>query len=164
MTGWSQRWWLLEEQEKKRWYRYRPLRLALPFGFHAYIFQSLFHLFQIFTINLGDSLNRYTIISPRFCSQAFLGFDRQPIYWPKTIILFRFNCVQDQPISYIREILRTFTNHFDDILFDTSPTVGGLQEWAIWAADLVIIPTATEFASLDSLSKTVGTIQILEAV
>jgi len=70
--------------------------------------------------------------------------------------------VQDQPISYIRELLKTFTkDHFDYIIFDTSPSVGGLQERAIWAADLVIIPTATEFASLDSLSKTVGTIQTL---
>ncbi len=53
--------------------------------------------------------------------------------------------VQDQPI----------------IIFDTSPSVGGLQERAIWAADLVIVPTATEFASLDSLAKTVTTIQTL---
>ncbi len=70
--------------------------------------------------------------------------------------------VQDQPISYIRELLKTFArDKFDYIIFDTSPSVGGLQERAIWAADLVIVPTATEFASLDSLSKTVGTIQIL---
>jgi chromosome partitioning protein len=70
--------------------------------------------------------------------------------------------VQDQPISYIRELLKTFSkDHLDYIIFDTSPSVGGLQERAIWAADLVIIPTATEFASLDSLSKTVGTIQTL---
>jgi chromosome partitioning protein len=70
--------------------------------------------------------------------------------------------VQDQPISYIRELLKTFTrDHFDYVIFDTSPSVGGLQERAIWAADLVIIPTATEFASLDSLSKTITTIQTL---
>lgn len=70
--------------------------------------------------------------------------------------------VQDQPISYIKELLKTFTkDRLDYIIFDTSPSVGGLQERAIWAADLVIIPTATEFASLDSLSKTVTTIQTL---
>jgi chromosome partitioning protein len=70
--------------------------------------------------------------------------------------------VQDQPISHIREILKTFTrDQLDYIIFDTSPSVGGLQERAIWAADLVVIPTATEFASLDSLSKTVQTIQAL---
>ena len=71
--------------------------------------------------------------------------------------------VQDQPISHIRDILRSFSrDKFDYIIFDTSPSVGGLQERAIWAADLVIIPTATEFASLDSLSKTIDTIQALK--
>lgn len=70
--------------------------------------------------------------------------------------------VQEQPISYIRDLLKTFTrDRFDYIIFDTSPSVGGLQERAIWAADLVIVPTATEFASLDSLSKTVSTVQTL---
>ena len=70
--------------------------------------------------------------------------------------------VQEQPISYIRDLLKTFTrDRFDTIIFDTSPSVGGLQERAIWAADLVIVPTATEFAALDSLSKTVSTIQTL---
>jgi len=70
--------------------------------------------------------------------------------------------VQDQPISYIKGLLKTFTkDRFDYIIFDTSPSVGGLQERAIWAADLVIVPTATEFASLDSLAKTVTTIQTL---
>lgn len=71
--------------------------------------------------------------------------------------------VQEQPISYIRERLKIFSkDHLDYIIFDTSPSVGGLQERAIWAADLVIIPTATEFASLDSLSKTIATIQGLK--
>jgi chromosome partitioning protein len=70
--------------------------------------------------------------------------------------------VQDQPISYIRELLKTFNRDgLDYVVFDTSPSVGGLQERAIWAADLVIVPTATEFASLDSLSKTISTIQTL---
>lgn len=71
--------------------------------------------------------------------------------------------VQDQPISYIKNLLKTFTKDQPDyIIFDTSPSVGGLQERAIWAADLVIIPTATEFASLDSLGKTIITIQTLK--
>jgi len=36
--------------------------------------------------------------------------------------------VQDQPISYIKGLLKTFTkDRFDYIIFDTSPSVGGLQ-------------------------------------
>jgi len=70
--------------------------------------------------------------------------------------------VQDMPISTIRDLLKTFIkDRLDYVIFDTSPSVGGLQERAIWAADLVIVPTATEFASLDSLAKTVTTIQTL---
>jgi chromosome partitioning protein len=69
---------------------------------------------------------------------------------------------QGHPISYIRELLKLFFKmDFNYIVFDTSPSVGGLQERAIWAADLVIIPSATEFSSLDSLSKTIVTVKNL---
>jgi chromosome partitioning protein len=69
---------------------------------------------------------------------------------------------QEQPISYIRGLLKTFTrDRFDYIIFDTSSSEDGLQMRAIWAADLVIIPTATEFASLDSIAKMVIPLQIL---
>jgi chromosome partitioning protein len=70
--------------------------------------------------------------------------------------------VQERPVSYIRELLKLFIKDgFDYILFDTSPSVGGLQERALWASDLVIVPTATEYASLDALSKTIETMRIL---
>jgi chromosome partitioning protein len=49
-----------------------------------------------------------------------------------------------------------------DIIFDTSHSVGGLQERAIWAADLVIIPCATEFASLEAVGNTIVTLQTLK--
>lgn len=69
---------------------------------------------------------------------------------------------QGKPISFLREHLRLFQRErFDYVVFDTSPSVGGLQERAAWAADLVIAPTATEFASLDSLSKTTRMLQKL---
>jgi chromosome partitioning protein len=36
--------------------------------------------------------------------------------------------VQDQAISYIKGVLKTFKeDRFDYIIFDTSPSVGGLQ-------------------------------------
>jgi chromosome partitioning protein len=49
------------------------------------------------------------------------------------------------------------------VIFDTSPSVGGLQERAAWAADLVIVPVATEFSSLDSLLKTIAMLRSLHA-
>lgn len=70
--------------------------------------------------------------------------------------------VQEKPVSYIRDLLKTFQRYWlDYVIFDTSPSVGGLQERAVWAADLVIVPTATEFASLDSLSKSVAMMRSL---
>lgn len=71
--------------------------------------------------------------------------------------------IQEKPISYLKEIVKTFAKDgIDTIIFDTSPSVGGLQERAIWAADLVILPSATEFASLDSVGKTVQTLHALK--
>ena len=64
--------------------------------------------------------------------------------------------IQDKPISYLRDVIKNFVKDgLDYVVMDTSPSVGGLQERAMWAADLVILPSATEFASLDSVGKTV---------
>lgn len=67
--------------------------------------------------------------------------------------------IMDKPVSHVRDVLKPFLNKVDFIIFDTSPSLGGLQERAIWAADAVIIPCATEFASLESAAKTVKTMQ-----
>ncbi len=62
----------------------------------------------------------------------------------------------ERPVSHLRSLLRPFVRQqYDYIIFDTSPYVGGLQERAAWAADLVIVPVATEFSSIDSLVKTI---------
>ena len=52
------------------------------------------------------------------------------------------------PISHIREMLATFTgNGLHYIVIDTSPSIGGLQERALWAADLVVVPTNMDYLS-----------------
>jgi chromosome partitioning protein len=48
------------------------------------------------------------------------------------------------------------------IIFDTAPSVGGIQERAVWASDLVIVPTATEFLSADGLAKVLHMMSILQ--
>jgi chromosome partitioning protein len=71
--------------------------------------------------------------------------------------------ILEKPISYLKDAIKTFVKDgFDYIIFDTSPSVGGLQERAIWAADLVIIPTATEFASLEAVGNTLQTLHTLK--
>ena len=70
---------------------------------------------------------------------------------------------QNEPISAIRNsISRFFKEDLHYILFDTAPSVGGIQERAVWASDHVIVPTATEFLSADGLAKVLQMMSILQ--
>jgi chromosome partitioning protein len=70
---------------------------------------------------------------------------------------------QNQPISAIRNsVSRFFRDGLHTIIFDTAPSVGGIQERAVWASDLVIVPTATEFLSADGVSKILLMLSILQ--
>jgi chromosome partitioning protein len=70
---------------------------------------------------------------------------------------------QDRPISCIRQSLgRFFKDQLNYIVLDTAPSVGGIQERAVWASDLVIVPTATEFLSADGVSKVLHMMSILQ--
>ena len=58
--------------------------------------------------------------------------------------------------SYIADQLRPLIKNgmgLDYIVFDTAPSVGGIQERAIWASDLALIPAATEFLAADGVRK-----------
>lgn len=71
---------------------------------------------------------------------------------------------QDKPVSCIRDsVSRLFHQELDYIIFDTAPSVGGIQERAVWASDLVIVPTATEFLSADGVGKVVEMMSILQS-
>jgi chromosome partitioning protein len=65
------------------------------------------------------------------------------------------------PLDYLARVLKPVAAHYDYIIFDTSPSVGGLQERAIWASDWVLIPSATEYLSLTGISDTVSTLKNL---
>ena len=60
---------------------------------------------------------------------------------------------ENRPIDAIRQLFRAVSKEYDYIIFDTAPSVGGIQERAIYAADLVLIPTATEFLAMDGLAQ-----------
>ena len=71
---------------------------------------------------------------------------------------------EGRPMSCIRDAVRAFTrNGLDYIVFDTAPSVGGIQERAVWAANLLIIPTATEYLSADGVSKTLDLVAVLQS-
>jgi chromosome partitioning protein len=70
---------------------------------------------------------------------------------------------QDRPVSCIRELIsRLFHRDLHYIIFDTAPSVGGIQERAVWACDLVVVPTATEFLSADGVGKVVEMMAVLQ--
>jgi len=64
----------------------------------------------------------------------------------------------EKPYSYVRSQLNPFIrNGLGYVVLDTSPSVGGLQERAIWASDVLLVPTSTEFASLQALTHSMVT-------
>lgn len=61
---------------------------------------------------------------------------------------------QNRPVGHIREAIVMFNKtDLDYIIFDTAPSVGGIQERAVWASDLVIVPTATEYLAVEGVKK-----------
>jgi chromosome partitioning protein len=65
---------------------------------------------------------------------------------------------ENRPITAVRDALKPLYKEYDYIIFDTAPSVGGLQERAIWASDLVVLPTATEYLSSDGLIQMMTTL------
>jgi chromosome partitioning protein len=68
---------------------------------------------------------------------------------------------QNRDVAAIATAVAPLTPEYDYIFFDTAPSAGGLQERAIWASQKVIIPSATEFLSLDGLMQIVNLLDSL---
>lgn len=60
---------------------------------------------------------------------------------------------ENRPPDTIVRALASFRRTYDVIILDTAPSVGGIQERAIFAADAVLIPTATDALALDGVAK-----------
>ncbi len=68
------------------------------------------------------------------------------------------------PVSVIRRLLGLFNGSGPDyILIDTAPSVGGIQERAVWGADLVIVPTLPDSSSLEGVQSMMGMARELKA-
>ena len=68
---------------------------------------------------------------------------------------------ESYPMDHIARAIRSAQRAYDYILFDTSPSVGGLQERATWASDYVILPVTPDYPSLRGLSASLTTITVL---
>lgn len=51
----------------------------------------------------------------------------------------------------------------DAVIFDTAPSIGGLQEAAVFASGLVIIPTAVDYLSAEGVVQTMATLNAIAA-
>jgi chromosome partitioning protein len=64
--------------------------------------------------------------------------------------------VQQRPID--QWLKYAMQSSAEVVIFDTSPSVGGFQEQALFAADLVIVPSSCQFLSTDAVSQTMETL------
>ncbi len=71
--------------------------------------------------------------------------------------------VQRSPITYTRQRLLepAAALNIDTIVIDTSPSVGELQEQALWASDGVLIPCAVDYLATDGVYNITQTLKRL---
>ena len=90
-------------------------------------------------------------------SQIMRSTDRDDLYVilgnTKTATAQTVLSVQRSPISLVYEKLvnSSMLEQLDYIVIDTSPSVGELQEQALWAADGVLIPCAVDYLASDGV-------------
>jgi len=68
------------------------------------------------------------------------------------------------PVTVLRRVLSPLLNNGkpDYILLDTAPSVGGVQERAVWASDLLIVPTLPDSSSLEGVQYMAGMVAELK--
>lgn len=65
------------------------------------------------------------------------------------------------PIDALRAALKPYLGRFRYVVIDTGPGVGGIQERALFAADLVLVPTAPDFLGADGVERLLETLGVL---
>lgn len=81
----------------------------------------------------------------------------------KTAVAQTVLSVQRAPITLARKKLipSAEADQIDYVVIDTSPSVGELQEQALWASDGVLIPCATDYLASDGVFNIVATLDKL---
>jgi chromosome partitioning protein len=71
----------------------------------------------------------------------------------KTAIAQTILSIQRSPVSFTAQKIRQPVQEekFDYVLLDTSPSLGELQEQALYAADLVLIPCTVDYLASDGV-------------
>jgi chromosome partitioning protein len=72
--------------------------------------------------------------------------------------------IERQSVGTLREILEGQINggqlHY--VILDTAPSAGGLQENGLWAADLLLVPSAVDHLSLEGVAEILKTLKALK--
>lgn len=95
-------------------------------------------------IRLTDRENLYVVLGDKktATAQTVLGVQRTPISF-----------------THGKLIPAAKKDNLDYVIIDTSPSVGELQEQAIWAANGVLIPCAVDYLATDGVFSIAGTIK-----
>lgn len=64
-------------------------------------------------------------------------------------------------IDVFKRLLERLTR-IDFVVFDTAPSVGGLQEAAVYASDLVVVPCAVDFLASEGAARTIETLKAVQ--
>jgi chromosome partitioning protein len=72
----------------------------------------------------------------------------------QTAVAQTFMLQGERDINLLRRAVTSHFRHYDFVVLDTAPSVGGILELAMWAADKVLIPASCETGSLDGLMQT----------
>jgi chromosome partitioning protein len=101
-------------------------------------------------------------------SQVIRATDRSNLFVilgdRKTAVAQTVLAVQRAPISLAHSRLKPAAeaDNIDYVLIDTSPSVGDLQEQALWAAEAVLVPCATDYLASDGVINIVSTLDKLK--
>lgn len=61
-------------------------------------------------------------------------------------------------VGVVRRLVARLDGWVDAVVFDTAPSVGGLQEAAVYASDCVIVPTAADYLASEGVTQTMRTL------
>jgi chromosome partitioning protein len=73
----------------------------------------------------------------------------------QTAVAQTFMLQGERDINLIRRAITEHFRQYDLIVLDTAPSVGGILEMAMWAADKVLVPASCETGSIDGLIQTI---------
>jgi chromosome partitioning protein len=68
-----------------------------------------------------------------------------------------------EPVEFIKQAIQVLLKGrgFDYVILDTAPSLGGIQELAIFASDYLVIPASCNFLPVESIGKTLETAGVL---